>query len=107
MKRTAGRPLFALAILLAVYLCAPFVASVPQIGHADWAGVDWRATWSAVGVSAASASVAALVILVGGVPLGYWLARSSSRGMAPFWERREVFMPASTAISATSAPREG
>ncbi|GAB6850834.1 ATP-binding cassette domain-containing protein [Paraburkholderia kururiensis] len=82
MKRTAGRPLFALAILLAVYLCAPFVASVPQIGHADWAGVDWRATWSAVGVSAASASVAALVILVGGVPLGYWLARSSSRGMA-------------------------
>lgn len=82
MKRTAGRPLFALAILLAVYLCAPFVASVPQVGHADWAGVDWRATWSAVGVSAASASVAALVILVGGVPLGYWLARSSSRAMA-------------------------
>lgn len=82
MKRTVARPLLALATLLAVYLCAPFIASVPQIGHADWANVDWRTTWSAVGTSAASASVAALVILVGGVPLGYWLARSSSRAMA-------------------------
>ncbi|MGH8782939.1 ABC transporter ATP-binding protein/permease [Paraburkholderia sp.] len=78
----AARPLRWLAALLAVYLCAPFLASIPQIGHADWAGVDWRSTWSAVGVSAASASVAALIILVGGVPLGYWLARSSSRAMA-------------------------
>ncbi|MEX3825271.1 molybdate ABC transporter permease subunit, partial [Paraburkholderia sp. BR14262] len=58
------------------------VASIPQIGQADWAGVDWHATWSAVGVSVASASVAALVILVGGVPLGYWLARSRARGIA-------------------------
>ncbi len=82
MTRTTARPLLWLAMLLAAYLCAPFIASVPQIGHADWAGVDWRATWSAVAVSAASASVAALIILVGGVPLGYWLARSSSRGMA-------------------------
>ena len=82
MKRTTAQPLLWLAVLLAVYLCAPFIASVPQIGRADWAGVDWRATWSAVGVSAASASVATLIILAGGVPLGYWLARSSSRRMA-------------------------
>ena len=82
MMRSAPRPLLWLAALLAVYLCAPFLASIPQIGHADWAGVDWRATWSAVGVSAASASVAALIILAGGVPLGYWLARSSSRWTA-------------------------
>ncbi len=82
MKRTVARPLVALAILLAVYLCAPFIASLPQIGHADWANVDWRTTWSAVGTSVASASVAALIILIGGVPLGYWLARSSSRAMA-------------------------
>ncbi len=80
--RAGGHPLRWLGVLLALYLCAPFIASIPQIGHADWAGVDWRATWSAVGVSAASASVAALVILVGGVPLGYWLARSSSRALA-------------------------
>ncbi|TKC90332.1 ATP-binding cassette domain-containing protein [Trinickia terrae] len=82
MKPLAARPLFWLAALLAVYLCAPFAASVPQLGYADWANVDWRATWSAVGVSAASASVASLVILAGGVPLGYFLARSTSRKMA-------------------------
>ncbi|MFM0054375.1 ATP-binding cassette domain-containing protein [Paraburkholderia phytofirmans] len=82
MKRTAARPLLWLAALLAVYLCAPFVASVPQLGAADWANVDWRATWSAVGISAASASVASLAILLGGVPLGYFLARSQSRKVA-------------------------
>ncbi|MFM0345783.1 ABC transporter ATP-binding protein/permease [Paraburkholderia sp. RL17-347-BIC-D] len=82
MKRTAARPLLWLAALLAVYLCAPFVASVPQLGVADWANVDWRATWSAVGISAASASVASLAILLGGVPLGYFLARSTSRTVA-------------------------
>ncbi|GAB2916717.1 hypothetical protein GCM10027093_64040 [Paraburkholderia jirisanensis] len=71
-----------LGTLLAVYLCAPFIASIPQIGHADWAGVDWPTMWSAVGVSVGSASVAALIILIGGVPLGYWLARSSSRAVA-------------------------
>lgn len=82
MKQRTARPLLWLGALLAVYLCAPFVASIPQIGAADWAGVDWSTTWSAVGVSAASASVAALVILAGGVPLGYWLARSNSRAVA-------------------------
>jgi molybdate transport system permease protein len=79
MKPLVARPLFWLAALLAVYLCAPFAASVPQLSHADWANVDWRAMGSAVGVSAASASVASLVILAGGVPLGYFLARSRSR----------------------------
>ncbi|MEX3634651.1 ATP-binding cassette domain-containing protein [Paraburkholderia sp. BR14320] len=79
MKREAARPLTGLALLLAIYLCAPFVASIPQIGRADWVGVDWHAALSAVAVSVGSASVASLIILVGGVPLGYWLARSSSR----------------------------
>ncbi|WP_118185653.1 ATP-binding cassette domain-containing protein [Paraburkholderia phosphatilytica] len=82
MKTLATRPLAWLAVLLAVYLCAPFAASIPQIGAADWASVDWHQTWSAVGVSAASASVASLFVLLGGVPLGYFLARSSSRKMA-------------------------
>ncbi|CAH2799849.1 MAG: Molybdenum ABC transporter ATP-binding protein ModC / Molybdenum ABC transporter permease protein ModB [uncultured Paraburkholderia sp.] len=82
MNRYAARPLWWLAALLAVYLCAPFVASVPQLGAADWANVDWHETWSAVAVSAGSASVASLVILLGSVPLGYFLARSTSRKMA-------------------------
>src|ERR1700761_6388260 len=82
MKRVAAKPLGWLAALLAVYLCAPFVASVPQLGAADWASVDWHATWSAVAISAGSASVAALVILIGGVTLGYFLARSNSRKVA-------------------------
>lgn len=69
--QSAARPLWWLGALLAVYLCAPFLASIPQIDQADWAGVDWPTMGSAVGVSVASASVAALVILVGGVPLGY------------------------------------
>jgi ABC-type sulfate/molybdate transport systems ATPase subunit/ABC-type sulfate transport system permease component len=82
MKRTAARPLLWLAALLAIYLCAPFVASIPQVGAADWHGVDWTTTLSAVAVSAGSASVASLVILLGGVPLGYLLARSHSRKAA-------------------------
>ncbi|GAB7523995.1 ABC transporter ATP-binding protein/permease [Paraburkholderia sp. 2C] len=82
MTRHAARPLLWLGGLLAVYLCAPFIAALPQIDHADWANVDWHTMGAAVGVSVASASVAALVILVGGVPLGYALARSSSRATA-------------------------
>jgi len=81
MTRAPARPLLWLAGLLAVYLCAPFIASLPEIGRADWANVDWRAAGSAVGVSVASASVATLLILTGGVPLGYWLARSNSRAV--------------------------
>lgn len=82
MKPTAARPLAWLAALLALYLCAPFLAGIPQIGQADWANVDWSQTWSAVGVSVASASVSTLIVLLGGVPLGYFLARSTSRRMA-------------------------
>ncbi|MFC0399353.1 ATP-binding cassette domain-containing protein [Paraburkholderia rhizosphaerae] len=82
MTRRSARPLRWLGGLLALYLCAPFIAALPQIGRADWAGVDWHTMGGAVGVSIASASVATLIILVGGVPLGYALARSSSRKMA-------------------------
>jgi hypothetical protein len=45
LKRSTARPLLWLAALLAIYLCAPFIASVPQLGAADWPNVDWRAVW--------------------------------------------------------------
>jgi len=48
-------PLWELGALPAVSVCVRFVASIPQISQADWAGVDCRATWSV------------LVVLVGSV----------------------------------------
>jgi len=82
MTRPVARPLSWLAALLAVYLCAPFIAGIAQTRQADWAHVDWHATGAAIGISVASASVASLLVLLGGVPLGYWLARSRSRFIA-------------------------
>ena len=79
MRRRTPAPLAWLGALLALYLCAPLVAGVPKIVSSDWASVDWNALGSAVGVSAASATMAALVIAAGGIPLGYWLARRQSR----------------------------
>ena len=40
--------------LLALYLCAPLLACVPQVAGADWAGIDLRALGGAVGISAAT-----------------------------------------------------
>src|SRR5260370_42383159 len=78
MKRTAARPLLWLAALLAIYLCAPFVASIPQVGAADWHGVDWTTTLSAVAVSATSARVAFLGPFFSGPPPAYLLFRPAS-----------------------------
>jgi len=82
MKHRAASPLSWLALLLAAYLCAPFLAALPQIGQADWQGMAGGALTHALWTSIASASVATLAIALGGIPLGYLLARSSSRGMA-------------------------
>jgi molybdate transport system permease protein len=82
MKRRAARPLVWLAALLCAYLCAPFLASLQQFGLADWHSVSWPALGSALGISVASACAASVLIALGGIPLGYCLARSSSRAMA-------------------------
>ena len=74
--------LYGLAALLALYLCAPFVAVFGQTGTADWQSVDVDALRSSIWISVASATVAALLIALGGIPLGYCLARSRSRLMA-------------------------
>ncbi|MGI4859297.1 MAG: ATP-binding cassette domain-containing protein, partial [Janthinobacterium lividum] len=79
MRRRPAAPLAWLGGLLAFYLCAPLLASLPRIAASDWRAVDWRMLGSATGVSAASATLATLLIGLGGIPLGYWLSRRPSR----------------------------
>lgn len=72
-------PLAWLGALLALYLCAPLLASIPHIASAGWSSVEWRTLIGATGVSAASATLAAAIVALTGVPLGYWLARRPTR----------------------------
>jgi ABC-type sulfate/molybdate transport systems ATPase subunit/ABC-type sulfate transport system permease component len=82
----ARRPFWAvlpwLSGLLAVYLAAPFVAGLAMTGTADWRGADWQSLGDASLVSLLSASVATLAVAIGGIPLGYLLARKPGRVMA-------------------------
>ena len=71
-----------LAGLLALYLVAPFVAGLGQMHLADWAGADRAGIAAATFVSLASATLATLLVAIGGIPLGYLLARRPGRGMA-------------------------
>jgi molybdate transport system permease protein len=68
--------------LLALYLIAPFAAGIAMTGTADWRGADWPSLWGATIVSLLSASAATLLVAIGGIPLGYLLARRPSRAMA-------------------------
>jgi molybdate transport system permease protein len=70
-----------LAGLLALYLIAPFVAGLAQFGGADWRGADVAGLAHATEVSVVSATLATLLIAVGGIPLGYVLARAPWRGL--------------------------
>ncbi len=71
-----------LAGLLAIYLIAPLIAGARQVGLADWNSVDTAALLHASAISVASATVATAIIALGGIPLGYLLARVPGRGMA-------------------------
>jgi len=70
-----------LAGLLAIYLIAPLIAGAQQAGIADWSSVDSAALTQACLVSVASATAATLLIALGGIPLGYLLARVSGRAV--------------------------
>ena len=72
-------PLAWLGALLALYLCAPLLASLPHLATAGWSNVDWPTLLDATGVSAASATLAGVVVAITGVPLSYWLARRPTR----------------------------
>jgi ABC-type Fe3+/spermidine/putrescine transport system ATPase subunit/ABC-type sulfate transport system permease component len=82
LTRRVPAPLPWLAGLLAIYLIAPLIAGAQQAGMADWSSVDTAGLLRASAVSIASASAATLLIALGGVPLGYLLARLPSRMMA-------------------------
>jgi ABC-type Fe3+/spermidine/putrescine transport system ATPase subunit/ABC-type sulfate transport system permease component len=74
-------PLPWLAGLLAIYLIAPLIAGGRQASLADWQSVDTAALLHASAVSIASATTATLIIALGGIPLGYLLARRPGRAM--------------------------
>jgi ABC-type Fe3+/spermidine/putrescine transport system ATPase subunit/ABC-type sulfate transport system permease component len=82
VTRRIPAPLPWLGALLAIYLCAPFVAAIQQAGLADWQSVNATALWRALTVSLGSATLSVALILIGGVPLGYCLARVPGRRMA-------------------------
>jgi ABC-type Fe3+/spermidine/putrescine transport system ATPase subunit/ABC-type sulfate transport system permease component len=81
-RRRLPAPLPWLGALLAIYLCAPFVAAIQQAGLADWQSVNATELWRALAVSLGSATLSVALILIGGVPLGYCLARVPGRKMA-------------------------
>ena len=80
--RRRPRILAPLALLLAVLLVAPFGAELGQAGLADWSGVDVPGLFQAGIVSVTSATLATALVALGGIPLGYLLARTPGRGMA-------------------------
>jgi len=82
VTRRLPAPLPWLGALLAIYLCAPFVAAIQQAGLADWQAVNAIELWRALAVSLGSATLSVALILLGGVPLGYCLARVPGRKMA-------------------------
>ncbi len=81
MRRKVASPLPWLAGLLALYLIAPLVAGVQAAAEAQWKRVDYAALAHACAVSLASASSATVLTALGGIPLGFLLARVRGRAM--------------------------
>jgi ABC-type Fe3+/spermidine/putrescine transport system ATPase subunit/ABC-type sulfate transport system permease component len=82
VRRRVAAPLPWLAGLLALYLIAPLAAGIQQTVSANWRSVDGAALARACTVSLGSASAATVLIALGGIPLGYLLARRPGRAMA-------------------------
>jgi ABC-type Fe3+/spermidine/putrescine transport system ATPase subunit/ABC-type sulfate transport system permease component len=82
VTRRVPAPLPWLAGLLAIYLVAPLAAGVQQVWLADWRSVDFGSLGRACAISLGSATTATAVIALGGIPLGYLLARVPGRAMA-------------------------
>jgi molybdate transport system ATP-binding protein/molybdate transport system permease protein len=76
MRRT---PLPWLAALLLAYLVIPVAAFLVRVPGTDWKQAAAPGVGTALWLSVYSSTIATLVIVVLGVPLGYVLARSHSR----------------------------
>lgn len=72
-----------LAGLLALYLAAPFLAGLMHLGIADWRGASWQGLGQATLISVLSASTATALIALGGIPLGFLLARGRPGANGP------------------------
>ena len=81
MRRFLPAPLPWLAGLLALYLIAPLLAGAQQLTLADWHAIDGDALLRACATSIAAATTATALIAVGGIPLGYVLARVPGRAV--------------------------
>jgi ABC-type Fe3+/spermidine/putrescine transport system ATPase subunit/ABC-type sulfate transport system permease component len=82
VTRRVPAPLPWLAGLLTIYLIAPLAAGIQQAGLADWHSVEIAALTRACAISIGSATLATAIIALGGIPLGYVLARLPGRSMA-------------------------
>ena len=82
MSRRVPVVVLGLAGLLALYIVLPFAAGLQQAGLADWRSVEFPTLERACAVSAASATLATALIALGGIPLGYVLARAPGRWIA-------------------------
>jgi molybdate transport system permease protein len=82
VTRRIPAPLPWLAGLLAIYLFAPLAAGIQQVWFAEWRSVDFPSLGRACAISLGSATTATAVIALGGIPLGYLLARLPGRAMA-------------------------
>ncbi|MBV9592978.1 MAG: ATP-binding cassette domain-containing protein [Actinobacteria bacterium] len=74
--RVSRSPVYVLGGLLLLYLLVPIVAFVWRFADAKDRGFSNDGLWDALRTSALSATVAAAVIALLGVPLGYWLAHA-------------------------------
>ncbi len=81
MRRASRSPLPWLAGLLALYLLWPVAAIAGHLDAQSLRGLRAGPVLSALGVSAAAATVSAGLIALAGIPLGYVLAHTRSRWM--------------------------
>ncbi len=75
----AKTPLPWLAGLLALYLILPLASPLGELRSGTWHALEAGGLREALGVSALSATISTALCTLGGVPLGYVLARGRSR----------------------------